>query len=94
MIRKDIYEIIKRGYKLSLSIGDFDTTTHLDEILKSSIEVKKYPKEKDEIDLELALKYIDSYYQDCEILIYNATLGRLDHELVTIKLLIKYKNFI
>ena len=91
-IEDGAYEIIKRGYKLSLSIGDFDTTTHLDEILKSSIEIKKYPKEKDEIDLELALKYIDNHYPDCEILIYNATLGRLDHELVTIKLLIKYQN--
>lgn len=91
-IEDGAYEIIKRGYELSLSIGDFDTTTHLDEILKSSIEIKKYPKEKDEIDLELALKYIDNHYPDCEIFIYNATLGRLDHELVTIKLLIKYQN--
>ena len=44
-IEDGAYEIIKRGYKLSLSIGDFDTTTHLDEILKSSIEIKKYPKD-------------------------------------------------
>lgn len=91
-IEDGAYEIIKRGYKLDLTLGDFDTTTHFDEIVESAIEIKKYPKEKDEIDLELALKYIESNFLSSEVYIYNATLGRMDHELVTIKLLIKYAH--
>ena len=91
-IEDGAYEIIKRGFTLDLVLGDFDTTTHLDEILKNANNVIKYPKEKDEIDLELALKYIINNNMNSEIYIYNATSGRLDHELITIKLLIKYSN--
>ena len=91
-IEDGAYEIIKRGFTLDLVLGDFDTTTHLDEILKNANNVIKYPKEKDEIDLELALKYIEEHYSNYEVFIYNATSGRMDHELITIKLLIKYAN--
>ena len=91
-IEDGAYEIIKRGFKLNLTIGDFDTTTHYDEIMEKALVVNKFPKEKDEIDLELALKYIADNKMSSEIFIYNATLGRLDHELVTIKLLMKYQN--
>ena len=91
-IEDGAYEIIKRGFTLDLVLGDFDTTTHLDEILKNANNVIKYPKEKDEIDLELALKYIEEHYSNNEVYIYNATSCRMDHELITIKLLIKYAN--
>ena len=91
-IEDGAYEVIKRGYKLDLTLGDFDTTTHFDEIICKAKDFIKYPKEKDEIDLELALKYIESNYKDSDVYIFNATLGRMDHELVTIKLLIKYCN--
>ena len=91
-IEDGAYEIIKRGFKLDLAIGDFDTTSHYDEIIKKALKVEKFPKEKDEIDLELALKYIEEHYSNNEVYIYNATSGRMDHELITIKLLIKYAN--
>ena len=91
-IEDGAYEVIKKGSPLHLTIGDFDTTIHFDEIISKALEVLKYPKEKDEIDLELALKYIETNYPKCEVYIYNATLGRMDHELITIKLLIKYHN--
>lgn len=91
-IEDGAYEIIKRGYSLNLAIGDFDTTTHYDKIINKALKVEKFPKEKDEIDLELALKYIINNNMNSEIYIYNATSGRLDHELITIKLLIKYFN--
>ena len=70
-IEDGAYEIIKRGFTLDLVLGDFDTTTHLDEILKNTNNVIKYPKEKDEIDLELALKYIEEHYSNNEVYIYN-----------------------
>ena len=91
-IEDGAYEIIKHGYKLDVAIGDFDTTTHYDEICAKASNLIKYPKEKDEIDLELALMYILKNYLDNEIYIYNATQGRIDHELITIKLLVKYSN--
>lgn len=91
-IEDGAYEVIKKGYPLHLTLGDFDTTTHIDEIICKAKDFIKYPKEKDEIDLELALKYIESNYKDSDVYIFNATLGRMDHELVTIKLLIKYSN--
>ena len=91
-IEDGAYEIIKRGFKLDLAIGDFDTTSHYDEIIKKALKVEKFPKEKDEIDLELALKYITNYNLNADIYIYNATLGRLDHEMITIKLLMKYQH--
>ena len=91
-IEDGAYEIIKHGYKLDVAIGDFDTTTHYDEICAKASNLIKYPKEKDEIDLELALMYILKNDPDQEIYIYNATQGRIDHELITIKLLVKYSN--
>lgn len=91
-IEDGAFAVITRGLKLDLAIGDFDTTTHYDEIINNARNVKKFPIEKDEIDLELAIKYVEEYYPDSEVFIYNATLGRMDHELITIKLLIKYAH--
>ena len=91
-IEDGAYEIIKRGFTLNLALGDFDTTTHYNEIINESLKVLKYPKEKDEIDLELALKYIEEHYSNNDVYIFNATSGRMDHELITIKLLIKYAH--
>ena len=91
-IEDGAYEIIKHGYNLDVAVGDFDTTTHYDEICAKALNIIKYPKEKDEIDLELALMYVLNNYPEHEVYVYNATQGRIDHELITIKLLIKYHN--
>lgn len=86
------YEIIQRGFSLDLAIGDFDTTSYLSEILDNAKQIKKYSPIKNEIDLELALIYIEEQYPKEEVYIYNATQGRMDHELIAIKLLIKYQD--
>ena len=91
-IEDGAYEIIKKGLNVDLSIGDFDTTSHYDCIVENVSNIIKYPKEKDEIDLELAIKYVNEKFKNQPIYIFNATSGRLDHELVTIKLLIKYRD--
>ena len=85
-------EIIKKGYSLDLAIGDFDTTNYFEEVNLSAKKLIKYSPIKDQIDLELALMYIEENFKDCEVYIYNATQGRMDHELITIKLLIKYQH--
>lgn len=89
-IEDGAYDIIEKGFKLQYAVGDFDTTSHLEKIKKSALEIDIYSPIKDEIDLELALKYIIKNNLQGEILIYNACMGRMDHELITIKLLIKY----
>lgn len=89
-IEDGAYEIKKRDLPLELAIGDFDTTKHFDEIKTYAKQLEIYPQEKDEIDLELALKYLVKHNINSEILIYDAIMGRMDHELITIKLLIKY----
>ena len=86
------YEIIKKGYSLDLAIGDFDTTSYFEEVKLHAKKLIKYSPIKDQIDLELALMYIEENFKDEEIYIYNATQGRMDHELITIKLLIKYQH--
>ena len=86
------YEIIKKGYSLDLAIGDFDTTNYFEEVKSNAKKLIKYSPIKDQIDLELALMYIEENFKDCEVYIYNATQGRMDHELITIKLLIKYQH--
>lgn len=91
-IEDGAFEILKSGNKLDVAVGDFDTTIHYDEICEKAVKVLKYPKEKNEIDLELALMYVLNNFSNCPIYIYNATQGRLDHELITIKLLVKYRS--
>lgn len=88
------YEIIKRNLPLDIAVSDFDTTKYLDEIKTKAKIFIQYPSKKDQIDLELALMYVKEHYRNEQIHIYNALYGRMDHELITIKLLYKYPNII
>lgn len=91
-IEDGAYQIIKQNLRLDLAIGDFDTTNNFDIIKQHAVILKQYSPIKDEIDLELAFKYIISNNFKGEIIVYNACMGRMDHELITIKLLKKYHN--
>lgn len=73
-------------YEIDLAIGDFDTL----EVPASAKKIIKYPKEKDETDFELALMAIKKLPHVEEVLVYNATGGRLDHFLINVRLLEKY----
>lgn len=72
-----------------LFIGDNDS-------YQNNINFNKllYKCEKDDSDLELALKYIIENYKEknSEINIYNATGNRLDHFIANIRMIIKYSN--
>ena len=94
--------LIKKGLKIDLAIGDFDSSTTVKNIKKYSHNVVQYSSEKDESDLELALSYISSpnFKVDYlakktiqKIIIYNATGKRLDHYHAVINLLIRYTHF-
>lgn len=75
-------------YSIDIAFGDFDS-------LKEEVNAKKvyrYKKEKDETDLELALEEIIKMDNIDEIIIYNATGGRIDHFLCNLKLLERFEN--
>jgi len=78
-------------------IGDLDSVSSdsLAECRHGYTLIKKYPKEKDETDLELALDYAHSYLEkngtsSDEIWLYAATGKRLDHLLGNIGLMSGY----
>lgn len=71
-----------------LVLGDFDSISQkaLDYIEEKNIEVKKYPKEKDETDTELGISnIIKKGYKD--ITITGVTGTRMDHTIANIFLL-------
>jgi thiamine pyrophosphokinase len=77
-------------------IGDLDSITpeNLVKCVEGGTKVIRYPKEKDQTDLELALDYTrfqaPSEFLDSEIWLYGATGGRIDHLLGNIALLLNY----
>jgi thiamine pyrophosphokinase len=83
------------GQKPDLIIGDLDSTSAemLATLGRLGTEIKRYPAEKDETDLELALLYADEFLQargeaEGEILLIGAGGGRLDHLLSNIAVLL------
>lgn len=83
------FTIMDSGYLVNESWGDFDFSTRLGELDETKIILRQFPKEKNETDLELVLM---NHKFEGEIVIYDVTGGRIDHELVNIFLLKKYKE--
>lgn len=88
-------ELLNRKIKPDIAIGDFDSTIFLQEIEKNSIETKIFPTKKNETDLELAFMHLKNIQgvKNLNIEVYDALSGRLDHELVAIRLLAKYNEY-
>ena len=88
-------ELLERRIKPDIAIGDFDSTNFLQEIEKNAIETKIFPAKKNETDLELAFMYLKNIQgaTNLNIEVYDALSGRLDHELVAIRLLAKYNEY-
>jgi thiamine pyrophosphokinase len=87
------------GYLLSDGIipdaifGDFDSISQKDlaELKEKVDNIFIFPPEKDDTDLELALKWaLDQAPK--KIIIHCVTGGRLDHEYGSINVLVKYSN--
>ena len=76
-------------YEIDIAFGDFDSLT----VPVNAKTIYRYKKEKDETDLELALQQIIEMGNIDEIIIYNATGGRLDHFLCNLKLLERYVDY-
>lgn len=76
-------------------IGDLDSITdqNLSRCQESQTKIIKYPQEKDQTDLELAMEYAEEYLQsyghpEDEIILYAAGGKRIDHLLGNIALML------
>jgi len=86
------------GRQPDVLIGDLDSITpeNLDKCAEFGTKILRYPKEKDQTDLELALDYTrfqaPAAFSESEIWLYGATGGRIDHFLGNIALLLAYSR--
>lgn len=78
--------LIEQGIRPDLVVGDFDSVSEkeLALIYSQSKEVLQVQPEKDDTDLELAVKAVFARYPQGEVTIFGAFGGRLDHTLANI----------
>jgi len=77
------------GVKPDLVVGDLDSLQ--DEEIEKGIEVRRYPRNKDFSDFELAMQHAEEMAPEW-IYVYGALGGRIDHELTNILLLTSIKH--
>ncbi|MED4851353.1 thiamine diphosphokinase [Caldifermentibacillus hisashii] len=79
--------LLERGIHPDIAIGDFDSISKetLHALKDKNIHLLKYPSEKAETDMELALQHALKLKPEI-IRIFGATGGRLDHFLANIQL--------
>ena len=78
--------LIEQGICPDLAVGDFDSVSEkeLALICSQSKEVLQVQPEKDDTDLELAVKAAFARYPQAQVTIFGAFGGRLDHTLANI----------
>ncbi|HEL1643979.1 TPA: thiamine diphosphokinase [Streptococcus suis] len=73
--------LLDHSLPLDRAIGDFDSVTP-EELVRIKDQAERFlqaPAEKDDTDLELALKEIFKAYPQAQVRIYGALGGRMDH---------------
>lgn len=80
--------LINNDLTVHYAVGDFDSVSDQEKehILSSANHFKKYPVEKDQTDIEIAIEQAISVAPS-KVYLFGVTGGRLDHELVNIQLL-------
>lgn len=83
-----LHNALSTGVKPHIVIGDMDSVSpsELDDVEKAGGQILRFPKEKDETDLELAIRYVLEK-QATEIIVIGALGGRLDQMLGNLSLL-------
>ncbi|HEL2552862.1 TPA: thiamine diphosphokinase [Streptococcus suis] len=73
--------LLDHSLPLDWAIGDFDSVTpeELGRIKDTAERFLQAPAEKDDTDLELALKEVFKFYPQAQVRIYGALGGRMDH---------------
>lgn len=79
---------LRLGLRLDYAIGDFDSLAEADlqQLQTLGVHLRRYPAQKDETDLELALQLAISLNAS-EIVVLGALGGRLDHAMANLMLL-------
>jgi thiamine pyrophosphokinase len=87
-VDRGTFVILKQGIKPKYAFGDFDSVSEIEKelIFQSDIQLNVYQSEKDQTDMEIAFRWALDHNPD-ELLLFGATGGRLDHELLNIQLL-------
>lgn len=85
------YNLLKKGYKDIIAIGDFDSCTkeEYDYIKNNCKEIYEYSAEKDETDLSIAIDYLLTQNIENIVIHFEVQSGRIDHLLGNILLLKK-----
>lgn len=80
--------LLEKGIRPDYSVGDFDSVSSkaLENIKDMSYHCEVHPDEKDETDLELAIRQALKW-DPWHILLFGVTGGRIDHSLANIQLL-------
>lgn len=78
--------LLEKDMGLDLAVGDFDSVSDLekDTIVQKARRLVSAPAEKDDTDLELALKLIFEEDPQAKVTVFGALGGRLDHSLSNI----------
>ena len=79
-------KLLEQGLPLDIAVGDFDSISEVDfrKIQAQAKQVVQSVPEKNDTDLELALKTVFEDYPDVAVTVYGAFGGRLDHFLSNI----------
>ena len=79
-------KLLEQGLPLDIAVGDFDSVSEIDlrQIRTQAKQVVQSVPEKNDTDLELALKAVFEAYPDTAVTVYGAFGGRLDHFLSNI----------
>ena len=79
-------KLLEQGLPLDIAVGDFDSVSEIDlrKIQAQAKQVVQSVPEKNDTDLELALKTVFEDYPDAAVTVYGAFGGRLDHFLSNI----------
>ena len=79
-------KLLGQGLPLDMAVGDFDSVseTDLNKIKAQAKQVVQSVPEKNDTDLELALKAVFKAHPDAVVFVYGAFGGRLDHFLSNI----------
>ena len=79
-------KLLEQGLPLDIAVGDFDSISEVDfrKIQAQAKQVVQSVPEKNDTDLELALKTVFEDYPDATVTVYGAFGGRLDHFLSNI----------
>ena len=74
-------KLLGQGLPLDMAVGDFDSVseTDLNKIKAQAKQVVQSVPEKNDTDLELALKAVFKAHPDAVVSVYGAFGGRLDH---------------